>query len=460
MKLNKKKVIALALVVCLIATLSMGSLAWFTDSDSVTNDFQIAGSEDQKPDDVFSIDVWEKDDPTSNDKLDSITYPAILPGDDLYKEVNIENTGAYDQYVRAIVTVSDANIWQQLHGEVYVPLNKIATDLNANFETYSIVYDMKANTLTYVLYYNAILPFEGNDVVTLMTNVAIPEELDRYQAAAMAGGFVIDVVAEAVQTRNVGANAVEAFATVNMAVEEGNRTINVTVDNLDEALASGASYIVLDESANGETIELTQDVSNVTIDANGANVKFVVTGVAENLTIANVEATSAGNTLNVKGALAGSSVTVKDSKLLSNSGTGSAAILAGPDCDLTIENCEIAGQGKSYGIYNSGACGALTITDSTFKGHGSWAIQINSAVNGDLLIDGCTFETPDGVLKVLSGVNGDATFTNNTMIGCLGHDGAGSQALVVSTSTKWVPLTATGTITYAGNTLDGADWAQ
>ena len=152
MKLNKKKVIALALVVCLIATLSMGSLAWFTDTDSVTNDFQIAGSEDQNPDDVFSVDVWEKDDPTSNDNIqDGITYPAILPGDDLYKEVNIENTGAYDQYIRAIVTVSDANIWQQLHGEAYVPLNKIATDLNANFETYSIVYDMKANTLTYVL---------------------------------------------------------------------------------------------------------------------------------------------------------------------------------------------------------------------------------------------------------------------------------------------------------------------
>ena len=64
------------------------------------------------------------------------------------------------------------------------------------------------------------------------------------------------------------------------------------------------------------------------------------------------------------------------------------------------------------------------------------------------------------MLKVLSGVNGDATFTNNTMIGCKGHDGAGVAALVVSTSTKWKPLQATGTITYAGNTLDGADWAQ
>ena len=46
MKLSKSKVVALALAVCLIAILSMGSLAWFTDDDSVTNDFYIAGSED------------------------------------------------------------------------------------------------------------------------------------------------------------------------------------------------------------------------------------------------------------------------------------------------------------------------------------------------------------------------------------------------------------------------------
>ena len=462
MKLNKKKVFTLALAVCLIALLSMSSLAWFTDDDSVTNDFLFAGSEDQNPDDVFSVDVWEDktpEDPDGEDKIqDGIEYPAILPGDDLYKEINVENTGAYDQYARVIVTVSDAHIWQELHGEIYVPLNKIATDLSSEFQPWSIEYDAEANTLTYVLYYDHILAVD--EVVNLFTNVAIPEAMDRYQAAEMAGGFQIGVVAEAVQTEHVGANAAEAFATVGKAIEAGNRTINVTADNLDEALASGASHIILDESVKGETITLAQDISNVTIDANGTNVKFVVTGVAENVVLTNIVNTDAGNSVKLNGAKPGSSVTVKDSKLLSNAGTGSAAIIAGPNCDLTVENCEITGQGKSYGIYNSGACGALTVTDSTFTNHGSWAIQINNAVNGDLLIDGCTFETPDGVLKVLSGVKGDATFTNNTMIGCKGHDGAGVTALVCSTSAKYSPLVADGTITYAGNTLDGADWAQ
>ncbi len=224
MKLNKQKVIALALAVCLIATLSMGSLAWFTDDDSVTNDFFIAGSEDQNPDDVFSVDVWEKDDPNSSDKIqDGIKYPDILPGDDLYKEVNVENTGAYAQYIRTTVTVTDAHIWQAIYGEHFVALDKIATDLNPAFTTYSIICDEVNDTLTYVLYYENILAVD--EVVTLFTNVAIPEDLNREQAAEMAGGFQINVVAEAVQTENVGNNAVEAFETVGMAVEAGNRCI-------------------------------------------------------------------------------------------------------------------------------------------------------------------------------------------------------------------------------------------
>ena len=239
MKINKQKVFALALAVCLIATLSMGSLAWFTDSDSVTNDFLIAGSDDQNPDDVFSVDVWEKDDPNGEDKIqDGIEYPEILPGDDLYKEVNVENTGAYAQYIRTTVTVTDAHIWQAIYEEHFVALDKIATDLNSDFEVYRIVCDEVNDTLTYVLYYKNILAVD--EVVTLFTNVAIPEELTREQAAEMAGGFQINVVAEAVQTENVGNNAVEAFETVGMAVEAGNYCIikDTTVE------VNGYAYIL------------------------------------------------------------------------------------------------------------------------------------------------------------------------------------------------------------------------
>ena len=60
MKMTKKKVFVTALAVCLVAILSMGSLAWFSAQDSVTNNFHIADSADNNPDDIFSVDVYEK----------------------------------------------------------------------------------------------------------------------------------------------------------------------------------------------------------------------------------------------------------------------------------------------------------------------------------------------------------------------------------------------------------------
>ena len=156
MKFTKKNVLIVALAVCLLAMISMGTLAWFTDSDEVTNDFYFANSEDDA-DKIFSVDVWEDDDDGVDEKLDSITYDDLLPGDDLYKEVNIENTGYYAQYIRATVTVSDAHVWQELNGVVYVPLNAIATDLNAEYVVDRTVYNADDDTLTYVLYYKNIL---------------------------------------------------------------------------------------------------------------------------------------------------------------------------------------------------------------------------------------------------------------------------------------------------------------
>ena len=42
--MSKKKLLSLAVVAIMIAILSFSSLAWFTDNDSATNDFQIGGA--------------------------------------------------------------------------------------------------------------------------------------------------------------------------------------------------------------------------------------------------------------------------------------------------------------------------------------------------------------------------------------------------------------------------------
>lgn len=232
MKLTKKKVFVAALAVCLAAILSMGTLAWFSAQDDVTNNFYIASSDDTDPEDIFSVDVWENTPDGDNDQ-DGYEYKDILPGDVLKKEVNVENTGYYDQYVRVTITVSDAQAWMDaLNTNGAVPaLGQIVDgyDRNANVWV-DASSELVDDTLVYTMYYNGILLGDmesiydnggvHKDVVTVFTAVKIPSTLTVEQAAAFKNNFEINVKADAVQTENLGVDrskgegALEAFAVV------------------------------------------------------------------------------------------------------------------------------------------------------------------------------------------------------------------------------------------------------
>ena len=77
----KKKVFVVAVAVCLIAILSMSSLAWFSDQDEVTNEFMISTSDDvDDPDGIFSVDIWElvPDGDDADDDPDKISVGASV----------------------------------------------------------------------------------------------------------------------------------------------------------------------------------------------------------------------------------------------------------------------------------------------------------------------------------------------------------------------------------------------
>ena len=228
MKGTKKKVLLASLAVCLLALLSARTLAWFTDSKEVVNEFQIATSEDTEKDDIFSVDVWENT-PEGEKDQDGYVYEDILPGDVLKKEANVENTGYYDQYIRVTVTVSDAAAWQAALNTTAVPrLEKIVDgwDRNANVwvDNSSEIVDDK---IVYTMYYNGILQGDmesiydnHKSVVTVFTAVKIPQSLTVEQAVAFKNKFEISVKADAVQTENLGIDrskgegAKEAFEVV------------------------------------------------------------------------------------------------------------------------------------------------------------------------------------------------------------------------------------------------------
>lgn len=217
MKMNKRKVFLTALAICLIAILSMGTLAWFNASDSVTNTFKVADTDsDNKPD--FSVELWETD--AYDNRVDKREYKDILPGDVLDKDPTVENTGNYDQYIRAYVTFSDAETLQAAC-EKY----GLSKDLRAWLNVDSTVWQAVDNTnvdadgnITYCYYLKSVLGKkvgEETNKVKLFTTVSIPGLFVQEDLSGSNAVFNINVKAEALQTANTGDNALEAFANVN-----------------------------------------------------------------------------------------------------------------------------------------------------------------------------------------------------------------------------------------------------
>lgn len=214
----KKKVLAVSLVISIIAILSMGTLAWFNDSDEVTNKFMMATSSDD-PDEIFSVDLWEtKTNPDGtpvvpNEKTDDgNTYTNIAPGAVLTKDPTVENTGSYDQWVRVEVVLNKAQAWINTLGQNY----DLADIFGGHDETVWTRYeagkfDATQNTFTMVYYLNQKLA--PGATATLFETVTIPAHLDQNDMARLGGSFDLKIKAEALQYDNLpAANCYDAFA--------------------------------------------------------------------------------------------------------------------------------------------------------------------------------------------------------------------------------------------------------
>lgn len=205
--MNKKKLLSVALVVIMIAILSFGTLAWFNDADSVENKFYVATSEDKDPDDIFSVDVWEDTPDTEDGEKDQNghEYKDILPGSDLEKEVFVENTGYYAQYIRMNVTITNADAWIAALGNGY-DLGKLFYGHDetkwSRFEPGVYTPGENGGTYTMTFYLNEAL--ETGETACLFEGIVIPTHLTQEDMVFVGGTFSLTAVAEAVQTENLG----------------------------------------------------------------------------------------------------------------------------------------------------------------------------------------------------------------------------------------------------------------
>ena len=215
MKMTKYKVFALALAVCLVAILSMGTLAWFSAEDSVTNNFIIADSNDDGVAD-FSVAVTETKD-GENWTDEGLEYTDILPGETLNKWAIVKNTSSsdkYSQYIRVTITVTGMPEWTAA---------VVGTDLKDSlaineqvWDIDSVTYDAAAGTNTLVMYLNTTLAKDAD--VTVFETVTIPGTMvNEANNALNLIDFNIDVFAEAIQAENLGLTtptAAAAFALI------------------------------------------------------------------------------------------------------------------------------------------------------------------------------------------------------------------------------------------------------
>ncbi|HHL2037236.1 TPA: SipW-dependent biofilm matrix protein BsaA [Clostridium perfringens] len=102
--MSKKKIIGLCIAGVLAVGSIGGSLAWFTSSDSVTNPFSTA-STDNPSDPNSGIKI--------NEKFDEKEAKNKLPGDKVTKQVNVINKATYDQLIR----VKIKKVWKDAKGE-------------------------------------------------------------------------------------------------------------------------------------------------------------------------------------------------------------------------------------------------------------------------------------------------------------------------------------------------------
>lgn len=201
----KKKVFLVAVAVCLVAIISAGTLAWFSDSDSVKSTFYVASS-NEKADDIFSVGLQGKE---------NATYVDLLPGQVVENLIEVENTGRYAQWVRVKITFSDAKAWKEVLGDTALTS---MLDVGAGWTAGGTLSDETNDTVTYVYYLNSTLAKDEKAVA--FQNVTIPTALTQKQAAAI-GDFTVDVVAEAVQFDNLGkTSAKEAFEAVGWTEEK------------------------------------------------------------------------------------------------------------------------------------------------------------------------------------------------------------------------------------------------
>ncbi len=221
---NRKKLIAGALSICLVAALAIGgTMAYLTDSEKVTNTFS-----------VFDIDITLNE-PKWDDTTDG---KDLVPGDTEEKDPTITAV-EHDSYMRVIMEIQDKDgnaITDKDRLDLILKTIRYANPALSEANSYTLdnlkdtptvngdftlVADKSSSdtNVTGVYYYNYNNVLTEGATATLFTNVVIPTDWNQTQLQKL-GEYKIVISAQAIQVDNF-ADAAAAFAALDAEVAAG-----------------------------------------------------------------------------------------------------------------------------------------------------------------------------------------------------------------------------------------------
>lgn len=179
----KKRMLTAALALCCLAVLATGTLAYFTAEETAQNVITMGSLK------MELVELDEKDEPWED-------VENIVPGMEVTKKAYVENNGTVDFYTRVKITKT----FVPAQGEELPELNTELVRLDIN-EKY-----WKLDEGDFYYYYKKpVAP--GEKTEPLFTTVTFSTKMgNEYQNVKV----IIDLDAQAVQSRNNGDSALEA----------------------------------------------------------------------------------------------------------------------------------------------------------------------------------------------------------------------------------------------------------
>lgn len=177
----KRKILMLAVLVICVASVAVGSLAYFNAEGTAHNVITTGGVD-------ITLQEWADDEKTQ--PFEDLT--GIMPNTEVTKIAEIKNTGASEAWVRVKIEKTIELTRDGTPNTDMVALNINTADWTAGEDGY--------------YYYNAALA-PGETTAPVFTTVTFrPEMGNEYQNATA----IVDVAAQAVQTANNGTAAANA----------------------------------------------------------------------------------------------------------------------------------------------------------------------------------------------------------------------------------------------------------